>query len=72
MTKADYLKQWLQKANKDLPAHDLGDLTAYAVQSRYPDETYEPTADETRRYIALAEDVVSTITETVLGSHHSE
>ncbi len=47
MTKQQYLKQWLKKP--DFPDYDLGDLTAFAVQSRYPDELSETVRKARRR-----------------------
>ena len=42
----------------DLPDYDLGDLTTYAVQARYPDELVEPDSSEVKQYAKLAETVL--------------
>jgi len=51
----------LRKACADLDADfdliDFKDLNAYAVEARYPDNFIEPSADETKEYLQIAEDV---------------
>lgn len=43
------------------PEYDLGDLTTFAVQSRYPDELVEPESTETENYTTLASEFLNDI-----------
>ena len=53
----EMLIETIRATSSDYPEFDLGDLTAFAVQSRYPDELVEPDAAEVKRYAELAEKV---------------
>ncbi|MGP8214559.1 MAG: HEPN domain-containing protein [Bacteroidia bacterium] len=54
----------LTKLRKSCAKYDAGfdlidfkDLNAYAVEVRYPDNFLEPSADEVKEYIQIAEDI---------------
>ena len=49
------------------PTYDLGDLTTFAVQVRYPGEAYVPSGDETVEYVQLANLVVSDLRQLVFS-----
>ena len=67
----EMLIETIRAISPDYPEYDLGDLTAFAVQSRYPDELVEPDASEVKRYAELAESVLADIRHRI-GLHDSE
>ena len=46
---------------KILPVEKLERLTFYAVEVRYPDEFYQPSVEESKEAIKIAEDVINFI-----------
>lgn len=67
----EMLFEAIRAISPDYPESDLGDLTAFAVQSRYPDELVEPDAAEVKRYAELAERLLADIRHRI-GLHGSE
>jgi len=57
----ELLIEALRSASPDVSDYDVGDLTAYAVQARYPDELIEPDTAEVRQYAELAEKVLNDV-----------
>ena len=55
------LLEAIRSASPDYPEYDLGDLTAFAVQSRYPDDLIEPDSSEAKRYAELAERILADV-----------
>ena len=55
----EVLQRTIRSSSPAFPEYELGDLTAFAVQSRYPDELFEPDSSEAKRYAKLAEQIVS-------------
>ena len=55
----EVLYETIRSSSPDLPHYDLGDLTAFAVQSRYPDELFEPDSSEAKQYARRAEEIVN-------------
>lgn len=45
----EFLLNLCSKEDKDFEKLDVGDLTFYAVEIRYPDEFYTPTLDEAKK-----------------------
>ncbi len=54
---------WVTEPN--FPTYELGDLTTFAVQVRYPGEAYVPSGDETVEYVRLANMIVSDLRQLV-------
>ena len=67
----EMLIEAIRSVSPEYPEFDLGDLTAFAVQSRYPDELIEPDASEAKHYAELAERVLEDIQHRI-GLHGSE
>ena len=59
-------------ADPGVPTYELGDLTTYAVQSRYPGDTYTPTTDETIRYAKLANEIVAGLRAIIFAQRHGD
>ena len=57
----EMLMEALKSAYPDFTDYDVGDLTTFAVQSRYPDEIVEPDSSEAKQYAALAERVLEDV-----------
>ncbi|TVQ21969.1 MAG: HEPN domain-containing protein [Spirochaetaceae bacterium] len=57
----EMLLEAIRSASPEYPQFDLGDLTTFAVQSRYPDELFEPDAVEVKLYAELATRVLADI-----------
>ena len=57
----ELLLEAIRSVSPEYPQYDLGDLTSFAVQSRYPDELLEPDATEVKRYTELAEIVLKDV-----------
>ncbi len=55
----EVLHRTIRSSSPDFPNYELGDLTAFAVQSRYPDELFEPDSSEAKQYAKLAEQIVN-------------
>lgn len=55
----ELLLEAIRSETPDVPDYDLGDLTMYAVQARYPDELVEPDVSEVKQYAELAERILN-------------
>jgi hypothetical protein len=51
---------------------EADELTVYAVGSRYPDDFYMPTLQETQKAISLAEEVKKIVLEKMRLQHAAE
>jgi HEPN domain-containing protein len=47
----------------DFPIYEIKDLSYFAVETRYPDESYLPSVEETRFYAELARRIVADMKE---------
>lgn len=50
----EYLRELCTQINVDFGNLDVGNLTFYATEVRYPDEFYTPSLDEARESVAIA------------------
>lgn len=57
----EILLEAIRSSSPDFPEYELGDLTVFAVQSRYPDEVNEPAGSEAVHYTALSERVLADV-----------
>ncbi len=53
----EFLLELCSKEDNDFKKIDVGNLTYYAVEVRYPDEFYQPTEDEAEECINIAREV---------------
>jgi HEPN domain-containing protein len=49
----EFLLELCKKEDKEFERLDLGNLTFYAVEVRYPDEFYVPSIEETREAVKI-------------------
>lgn len=47
--------------DQDFPRYPIRDISYFAVEARYPGETFQPDPEETRYYAQLAHSIVSDI-----------
>ena len=53
----EYLLELCVKKDGKFKGIDVGDLSFYAVEARYPDEFYEPSIDEAKECLEIAKKV---------------
>ncbi|MEO0139190.1 MAG: HEPN domain-containing protein [candidate division WOR-3 bacterium] len=53
----EFLLKLCSEEDKEFEELDVGDLTFYAVEIRYPDEFYTPTLDEAKKAFDIAKKV---------------
>jgi HEPN domain-containing protein len=54
-----YLLKLCVRIDKDFDKLDVGDLTDYAIELRYPDNFYIPDLEETKEALEIAETIKS-------------
>ena len=57
----EYLKSLCANFNAAFSSLDIGDLTSYAVEVRYPETAYEPSFEEASTALRLAEGVKASV-----------
>jgi hypothetical protein len=53
------LVEFRRQVDSGFPEYELRNISNFAVEARYPDESYQPDAEETRYYAQLARRIVS-------------
>ena len=53
----EYLLELCVKKDSEFKGIDVGDLSFYAVEVRYPDEFYEPSIDEAKECLEIAKKI---------------
>ncbi len=61
----DYLLQKCSEYDNDFSSIDVKDLSAFAVQIRYPDTAISPEPDETKEYLRIAEHIRDFVKERI-------
>ena len=59
----EFLKELCKKQDKDFDILDFGNLTMYAVETRYPERFLIPSVEEARRSFEIAQDVKEFVLE---------
>ncbi|MCG2711686.1 MAG: HEPN domain-containing protein [Candidatus Omnitrophica bacterium] len=53
----EYLRELCKKEGLDFKGIEMGDLSYFAVEVRYPDDFYMPTQDEAEKSVKTAQDI---------------
>jgi len=59
----EFLKELCKKQDKDFDILDFGNLTMYAVETRYPERFLIPSVEEARRSFEIAQNVKEFVLE---------